>query len=121
MKGLTEMGVKVLAAVYGFVEMVLLENDDYEKRMAELWSRIKTEAPKAGFAMMVMCDTITKYLKYENWLEIMGKGFDEVLPKYVGYSGTGEQRGRLGLPCRWCRRIFRKSGHLPIPAPCPFR
>ena len=105
-----ELGVKVLAAVYGFVEMVLLENDDYEKRMAELWSRIKTEAPKAGFAMMVMCDTITKYLKYENWLEIMGKGFDEVLPKYVGYSGTGEQRGHFHMNQSIIVLIFEDEG-----------
>lgn len=105
-----ELGIKVLAAVYGNVEMTLLEYDDYEKRMDELWSRIRQEAPHAAFAVMVVCDTITKYLTYENWLAMMAKGFDDVLPVYVGYSGTGEQRGHFHMNQSIVVIIFEDEG-----------
>lgn len=105
-----ELGIKVLAAVYGNVEMTLLEYDAYETRMEELWEKIRQETTNPGFAVMVVCDTITKYLMYENWLKMMAKGFDEVLPKYVGYSGTGEQRGHIHMNQSIVVLIFEEDG-----------
>lgn len=88
-----ERGVKLGATVYGGVGLILLESTEYEKRIADFEKALAKEITDSDFCLLMICKTISLYLKNENWIHKLTKNLDSIFSQYTGFSGWGEQLG----------------------------
>ena len=92
-----EKGLEMFASVYGGTRLCLLERDRYNACLSDLIASIRRKIPIPRFVMYINCISLTKYYEKIKWLNVFSVGMATIAPIYAGFSGYGEQLGRINI------------------------
>ena len=92
-----EKGLEVMAAVYGGTRLCLMERSRYNACLSDIVASIRRQIPSPRFVLYINCTSLTKFYDKIKWLNVFSVGMGTIGPVFAGFSGYGEQLGRINI------------------------